>query len=108
PDRHNLGASTVRPPARAVVRHLIWSRDGGVWALWRIAPFAHAHTASEDKLAVHARIRGMLIGAPPESMLLSVCEQIDRWDVVADMLAGVDEASHPAWRAVCEASATEL
>jgi hypothetical protein len=87
---------------------MIWSRDGGVWALWRVAPFAHAHTSTEDKLAVHARIRGMLIGAPPESMLLSVCEQIDRWDVVADMLDGIDEAGHPAWRAVCEASAIEL
>ena len=98
----------MKPPARAVVGQLIWSRDGGVWAVWRVDPFAHAHTSTGDKLAVHARLRGMLIGAPAESMLLSVCEQLDRWDVVADMLEGVDEATHPAWSAVCEASAAEL
>jgi AAA-like domain len=98
----------VKPPARAVVGQVIWSRDGGVWAVWRVDPFAHAHTSTGDKLAVHARLRGMLIGAPADSMLLSVCEQLDRWDVVADMLEGVDEATHPAWSAVCEASAGEL
>lgn len=98
----------MKPPARAVVGQLIWSRDGGVWAVWRVDPFAHAHTSTGDKLAVHARLRGMLIGAPAESMLLSVCERLDRWDVVADMLEGVDEAAHPAWSIVCEASAAEL
>jgi hypothetical protein len=98
----------VKAPARAVVGQLIWSRDGGVWAVWRVNPFAHAHTSTADKLAVHSRLRGMLIGAPAESMLLSVCERLDPWDVVADMLEGVDPATHPAWGRVCQASAEEL
>ena len=38
------GRRAVKPPARALVGNLIWSTDGGVWAVWRVAPFAHAHT----------------------------------------------------------------
>ena len=56
---------------------LLWSTDGGVWGLWRVSPFAHAHTSASDKLSVHGRLRGLLIGLPAESMLLSVCERLD-------------------------------
>jgi AAA-like domain len=98
----------VKPPARAVVGQLIWSADGGVWTLWRVRPFPHAYTATSDKLAVHARLRGLLLGLPAESMLLSVCEHLDPWDVAADMLEGIDPDKHPAWRRVCRTSAEAL
>jgi AAA-like domain len=98
----------VKPPARAVVGQLIWSADGGVWALWRVRPFPHAYTATTDKLAIHARLRGLLLGLPAESMLLSVCERLDPWDVAADMLDGIDPEAHPAWGTVCKASAEAL
>jgi AAA-like domain len=98
----------VKPPARAVVGQLIWSTDGGVWALWRVRPFAHAHTNVADKLAVHARLRGLLLGLPPESMFLSVCERLDPWDVAADMLEGTDGDQHPAWQEICKTSAERL
>jgi hypothetical protein len=91
-----------------VVGQLIWSADGGVWALWRVRPFPHAYTATSDKLAVHARLRGLLLGLPAESMLLSVCERVDPWDVAADMLEGIDADAHPAWAQVCKASAEAL
>jgi hypothetical protein len=98
----------VKPPARAVAGHMVWSADGGVWALWRVRPFPHAHTATSDKLAVHARLRGLLMGLPAESMLLSVCERVDPWDVAADMLDGVDLDQHPAWCQICKTSAEAL
>ncbi|HEY8527835.1 MAG TPA: ATP-binding protein [Acidimicrobiales bacterium] len=98
----------MKPPARAIVGNLIWSTDGGVWALWRVSPFAHAHTSTADKLAVHSRLKGMLIGLPPESMLLSVCERLDAWDVVANMLDDVDVENRPAWADVCRATADAL
>ena len=85
----------MKPPARSVVGHLIWSTDGGVWALWRVWPFAHAHTATSDKLAVHGRLRGLLMGLPTESMLLSVCERLDPWDIAADMLEGSRPTAMP-------------
>ncbi|HKH04213.1 MAG TPA: ATP-binding protein [Acidimicrobiales bacterium] len=98
----------MKPPARALVGNLIWSTDGGVWALWRVAPFAHAHTSAADKVGVHTRLRGMLISLPVESMLLSVCERLDEWDVVANMLEDVDVDRHPAWAEVCRATAESL
>ncbi|HLM64756.1 MAG TPA: ATP-binding protein [Acidimicrobiales bacterium] len=98
----------MKPPARAIVGNLIWSTDGGVWALWRVTPFAHAHTSAAAKVAVHARLRGLVIGLPPESMLLSVCERLDAWDVVANMLEDVDVDRFPAWAEVCRETAEHL
>jgi AAA-like domain len=98
----------VKPPARALVGNLIWSTDGGVWAVWRVAPFAHAHTSAAAKVDVHTRLRGLLIGLPADSMLLSVCERLDAWDVVANMLEDVDVDRYPAWGEVCRATAESL
>jgi AAA domain-containing protein len=94
----------VKPPARAVVGHLIWSADGGVWAVWRIAPFAHAHTGVVDKLGVHSRIRSLLMSLPSDSMLLSVCERLDPFEVVERMIDGVDLEERLAWTQVCDAT----
>jgi hypothetical protein len=94
----------VKSPARAIVDNLVWSRDGGAWAVWQVEPFPHAHTSDREKLAVHARVEGALIGLPAESMLLSVCERRDAWDVVAQMIEGVDLDARPAWAEVASAS----
>jgi AAA-like domain len=94
----------VKPPARAIVGHLVWSADGGVWALWSVKPFPHAHTSAGDKLAVHAQLRSLLVNLPADSMLLSICERLDPWDVVERMASGIDVDGQPAWGAVCEAS----
>lgn len=98
----------MKPPARAIAGNLVWSTDGGVWAVWRVEPFAHAHTAVADKLDSHRRLRGLLVALPTEAMLFSVCERIDPWDVVADMADRVDTDRHPDWARVCAATATEL
>jgi hypothetical protein len=98
----------VKAPARAIVDNLVWSSDGGVWAVWQVQPFPHAHTGDGEKLAVHARVEGALIALPGDSMLLSVCERRDAWDVVAEMIDGVDLDAHPAWAEVASASAEWL
>jgi len=98
----------MKPPARAIVGNLVWSTDAGVWAVWRVEPFAHAHTSTSHKLAIHSRLRGLLIGLPADAMLLSICERLDAYDVVADMVEGIDICEHPAWGTVCEATATRL
>jgi len=99
----------VKPPARAIVGQLVWSRDNtAVWAVWRVEPFPYAHLRAAEQLATHARIRGAVIALPEHSMLLSVCERLDPWDVVADMVEGVDVSARPDWARVCEASAVWL
>ena len=98
----------MKPPARAILGNLVWSTDGGVWAVWRVAPFPHAHTSMADKLAVHGRLRGMLLALPTESMLLSVCERLDPLDVVGGMIENVDIETLSTWRITCEATAEWL
>jgi AAA domain-containing protein len=98
----------MKPPARAIVGNLVWSADGGVWALWGVAPFPHAHTAEGDKLAVHSRLRSLLVSLPPQSMLLSVCERLDPLAVVDRMHEGLDLDRLQAWQVVCEATAAWL
>lgn len=98
----------MKPPARAVVDNLIWSNDGGVWATWRVDPLPHGHSSAATKLASHARLRGLLLGLPGESLLLSVCERLDPYDVVADMADGIDLAARPRWAQVCATTADSL
>lgn len=98
----------MKPPARAVVGHLVWSTDGGVWAVWSVRPFPHAHTSPIEKLAIHSRLRSLLVNLPADSMLLSVSERLDPIDVVDRMAEGVDIDRRPAWAGVCEATAEWL
>lgn len=98
----------MKAPARAIVGHLVWSTDGGVWAVWEAAPFPHAHLATADKLAIHSQIRGLLLSLPPDSMLLSICELLDPLDVVERMAEGTDIGNNAAWSTVCEATADWL
>ena len=95
----------MRAPARAIAGHLVWSTDGGVWAVWRVTPFAHAHNAVAEKLAVHSRLRGLLVGLPAQSMLFSVTEELDPWETVSQMIDGVDLDARPQWAEVCAATA---
>ena len=94
----------MKPPARAIVGHLVWGTDGGAWAVWSVKPFPHAHTSPADKLAVHSRLRSLLVGLPTESLLLSVCERVDAADVVSRMAEGVDIERRSAWGDVCAAT----
>ena len=94
----------MKPPARAIVGNLVWSSDGGVWAVWRVFPFPLAHTAVVDKLAIHSRIRGLLVNLPTDSMLLSICERLDPLEVVTKMVDGVDLDRRPAWSQACDAT----
>ena len=94
----------MKPPARAIVGHLVWGTDGGVWAVWSVRPFPHAHTSPADKLAVHSRLRSLLVSLPTESLLLSVCERVDPGEIVERMVEGVDLDRHPTWAEVCAAT----
>jgi hypothetical protein len=94
----------MKPPARAIVGNLIWSTDGGVWALWRIKPFDHAYGGPDQRRRTQATLRNLLVDLPPDAMLLSVCERIDPLEIVAGMAYGLDLDQFPAWEAVCESA----
>ena len=93
-----------KPPARAIVGNLIWSTDGGVWALWRIKPFDHAYGTPQRRRQNQAALRELLVDLPPDASLFSICERIDPLEIVAGMAYGLDLDQFPAWEAVCEAA----
>src|SRR5262245_13153642 len=90
--------------APRIVGSRLWSTVGRCPAVWSVKPFPHAHTAPADKLAVHSQIRSLLVNLPGDSMMLSVSERLDPWDVVGRMARDVDLDARPAWGAVCEAT----
>lgn len=98
----------MKPPARAIAANIVWGTDGGVWATWRLAPFPVAYRSVADQVDTHARVRALLVGLPAESMVLSVCEQLDPWDVVADMVENVNLDANAAWGRVASATAGTL
>ncbi|MDE0805425.1 MAG: ATP-binding protein, partial [Acidimicrobiales bacterium] len=98
----------MKPPARAIAGHIVWGTDGGLWATWRLPSLPVAYRSMEDQIETHSKLRGLLVGLPAESMILSVCERLDPWDVVADMVEGVDLERFPAWSRIAGATAESL
>ena len=94
----------MKPPAKSIVGNLVWSTDGGVWAVWEATTFPHAHLSNTDKLGIHSQIRGLLLSLPPDSMLLSICELLNPIDVVERMAEGIDLDRNLAWATVCDAT----
>ncbi len=94
----------MRLPVRAITGHLVWARDGTVWAVYRVGPFCYPHLSRRDKLAVHGRLRGTLMSLPPQSRLLSVCRRLDPGLVVDRMIEGIDLARQPVWAGIAEHS----
>ena len=87
----------MRPPARFVSGQLVWSTQGSVWAVWRVAPTTYAWLNNRAKLDLHNRTRKALLALPGESLLLSLCERVDAADVVERMVTGVDLDRSPEW-----------
>jgi hypothetical protein len=98
----------MRPPASAVIGHLVWSRSGTVWAVWRVKENPYKWLSTRRKLAEHSRVRTMLAGLPQESMILSVAARIDPGEVAEAMISGIDLAAHPGWLDAVDATLDRL
>jgi len=89
-------------PARFIAGNLIWTREGTVWAVWRVTPTTYPYLSAAQKLAHHAATRRALLGLPSESMLLSLCCPVDPYQVAEAIAGDIDLATHPEWRATVE------
>lgn len=87
-------------PARQIVGNLVWTREGTVWALWRVSPSCYPYLSTTEKLQLHRATRTALLALPAESMLLSLCQRVDPYEVADAMIGDVDLDAHPAWRRV--------
>ncbi|GAA2418212.1 ATP-binding protein [Streptomyces mauvecolor] len=99
----------MRVPIRHLAGHLLWSAQGGVWAIYRLRPGpdeqgAHTETVQgtyvprqvrEELLSKAAHLVRSLEGAP---RLYGLCAHVDGGEVALRMLDGVDPTAGSAAR----------
>lgn len=98
----------MRSPARTIAGHLMWTRTGSVWAIWRLQALPYGYRPTKDKLEARALHQALIRSLPGESLLLGVCAGMDPAAVVERMIDGVDLAEAPDWAAECEATLDTL
>lgn len=98
----------MRQPVRAVAGNLIWTREGSVWAVWRLSPIAYGFRPRREKDEARVLHQALLRALPGESLLLGVCAETDPASVVERMIAGVDLDDAPMWAAECNATLDTL
>ena len=98
----------MRSPARALAGHLMWTRSGAVWALWRLQPLPYGFRNLKNKQSARTLHQALFRALPGESLLLSVCAGLDPAAVVERMTDGVDLDSSPAWAQECLATLDSL
>lgn len=87
--------------------HLMWTRDGIVWATWRIKPLAY-NKALDDKYAVMKLHRMLVRAIQGEALMYSTLVQEDPVSVIDRMIADLDLEQVPAWITECEATLDTL
>lgn len=99
----------MRPPANAVIGHLVWARNGQTWAVWRVHSTPYLWLPQRRKMSEHARVRSALAALPTgEAMVLSVASRIDPAEVVDAMVDRIDLAEHQGWADMVEAALDRL
>lgn len=98
----------MRSPATAISGHLMWTRTGSVWAIWRLEPLPYGFRPTKDKIEARMLHQALFRALPGESLLLGVCATLDPVAVVERMIEGVDLAGCPDWAAECEATLDTL
>ncbi|WP_347350359.1 ATP-binding protein [Intrasporangium sp.] len=95
-------------PYTVMHRNLAWTRNGTVWAGWRIAGLPYGARGAGEKEAV-ADLHRLLLRTLPagEALLLGLVITTCPVTVVQNMLTGIPETAwdeYPGWLEECEAS----
>src|SRR4051812_29968737 len=86
----------MKLPARFVIGNMVWSRDGSIWAVYRVKSKSYPYLSDREKLQEHSRVRMALMSLPAESMILSICQEISTESVIDDMITGMND-DNEAW-----------
>ncbi len=85
-------------PARHIDGNRIWTRDGAVWAVWRVELPSYPFLPSEGKLALHARVKDAIVALPRVSQLIGVTRPVDARELAERVAAAVPAAAAARWR----------
>ncbi|MGL5823590.1 MAG: ATP-binding protein [Nocardioides sp.] len=98
----------MRSPARTIAGHLMWTRTGSVWAIWRLTPLPYGYRPTKEKFEARALHQALIRALPGESLLLGVCAGLDSAAIVERMIDGVDLSECPDWAEECNATLDTL
>ena len=81
---------SFRNPIQHLHSNLLWTRQGTVWAMWRLHPIPYGFGNEEEKQRVLLSHQHLVEALPGESMLMGFCADLDPAAVVERMLEGLD------------------
>lgn len=87
----------MRIPATAMAHHLMWTRTGVVWAMWRLNGLSNGYGTKNMKSLIRAHHQAFFQSLRGEALLLGFCAELDPVTVVERMLADVKIEECPAW-----------
>ncbi|ASY37094.1 MULTISPECIES: ATP-binding protein [unclassified Streptomyces] len=77
-------------PIRHVAGNVLWTVQGGVWAVYRVTGRGGAHASRREREDRLQQVEALVKQLRVEAMLLSLCPSIEPADVVRQMIDGVD------------------
>lgn len=92
-----------RIPATWLTDGLMWTRDGAVWAIWRVASLPYGLRPLRDKKSVRAAHTALIRTFKGEALYLSTVANTDPASQVERMIKDVDLEQHPEWAIEAEA-----
>lgn len=92
-----------RIPATWLTDGLMWTRDGAVWAIWRVASLPYGLRPLREKKSVRAAHTALLRTFKGEALYLSTVANTDPASQIERMINDVDLAQHPEWAIEAEA-----
>lgn len=92
-----------RIPATWLTDGLMWTRDGAVWAIWRVASLPYGLRPLREKKSVRAAHTALLRTFKGEALYLSTVANTDPVSQVERMIKDIDLAQHPEWAIEAEA-----
>lgn len=87
----------MKHPAVFYSDHLMWTRQGLVWAVWRLQPLDFGYPSTSTKLLGRAHHQALLQGLSGESMIISSIATTSPAAVVQRMIEAVDLRENPMW-----------
>lgn len=81
----------------ALVKNLIYTRSGVVWACWRLQGLPYAYASKGTRQQVRDMHEALFQGLSGEALLLGLCATLDPITVADRMLKDVNLAQHPDW-----------
>ncbi|MGW0647291.1 ATP-binding protein [Streptomyces umbrinus] len=98
----------MRLPIRHIAKNLIFTTQGTVWAVWRVAAANYSHAPATAKKRRLKSLEALFKSLTGEPMLLSLCPQVDPIAVVRAMVADVDLKRSPRYEQLGHAVLDQL